>query len=84
MIRNLGSEPVELPYGQVLTGLATKLLEGAESNWPSFVTTDHYRHAGYYTLTEPTMTAEVPVMSQKKAQRDPAAARPIERIRKME
>ncbi|MDB5639739.1 MAG: transporter substrate-binding protein [Bradyrhizobium sp.] len=65
MIRALGAEPVELPYGQVLTGLATKLIDGAENNWPSFVTTNHYKYAGYYTLTEHTMSPEVLVMSQK-------------------
>jgi tripartite ATP-independent transporter DctP family solute receptor len=65
MIRALGAEPVELPYGQVLTGLATKLIDGAENNWPSFVTTDHYKYAGFYTLTEHTMSPEVLVMSQK-------------------
>ena len=32
MIRSLGAEPVELPYGQVLTGLATHLIDGAENN----------------------------------------------------
>ena len=65
MIRSLGAEPVELPYGQVLTGLITKLIDGAENNWPSFVTTNHYKHAGYYTLTEHTMSPEVLVMSHK-------------------
>jgi tripartite ATP-independent transporter DctP family solute receptor len=65
MIRSLGAEPIELPYGQVLTGLATKLIDGAENNWPSFVTTDHYKYAGYYTLTEHTMSPEVLVMSRK-------------------
>jgi tripartite ATP-independent transporter DctP family solute receptor len=65
MIKALGAEPVELPYGQVLTGLATKILDGAENNWPSYVTTDHYRHAGYYTLTEHLMAPEVLVMSAK-------------------
>ena len=65
MIKALGAEPVELPYGQVLTGLATKLIDGAENNWPSFVTTDHYKYAGFYTLTEHTMSPEVLVMSQK-------------------
>ena len=65
MIRSLGAEPVELPYGQVLTGLATHLIDGAENNWPSFVTTDHYKHAGYYTLTEHTMSPEVLVISLK-------------------
>ena len=65
MMRALGATPVELPYGQVLTGLATRLIDGAENNWPSFVTTDHYRHAGHYTLTEHAMTPEVLVMSLK-------------------
>lgn len=65
MIRSLGAEPVELPYGQVLTGLTTGLIDGAENNWPSFVTTDHYRSAGHYTLTEHTMSPEVLVVSQK-------------------
>jgi len=65
MVRSLGADPVELPYGQVLTGLVTKLIDGAENNWPSFVTTAHYKHAGYYTLTEHTMSPEVLVMSHK-------------------
>jgi TRAP-type C4-dicarboxylate transport system substrate-binding protein len=65
MIKALGAEPIELPYGQVLTGLATRLIDGAENNWPSFVTTDHYKYAGYYTLTRHAMSPEVLVMSQK-------------------
>jgi TRAP-type C4-dicarboxylate transport system substrate-binding protein len=65
MIKSLGAVPVELPYGQVRTGLATKLIDGAENNWPSFVTTDHYKYAGFYTLTEHTMSPEVLVMSHK-------------------
>jgi tripartite ATP-independent transporter DctP family solute receptor len=65
MMKALGADPIEMPYGQVLTGLATKLIDGAENNWPSYVTTDHYRHAGYYTLTEHLMAPEVLVMSTK-------------------
>src|SRR5262249_20205302 len=64
-ITALGAQPVAMPYGQVLTGLATKLIDGAENNWPSFVTTGHYKYAGYYTLTEHTMSPEVLVMSRK-------------------
>jgi tripartite ATP-independent transporter DctP family solute receptor len=63
MIKALGAEPVELPYGQVTTGLATRLIDGAENNWPSYVTTNHYKLAPYYTLTEHTMGPEVLVMS---------------------
>jgi len=65
MIKALDAEPIQLPYGQVLTGLTNRLIDGAENNWPSFVTTDHYKYAGYYTLTEHTMGPEVLVMSQK-------------------
>jgi tripartite ATP-independent transporter DctP family solute receptor len=63
MIRALGAEPVELPYGHVSTGLATRLIDGAENNWPSYVTANHYKLAPYYTLTEHTMGPEVLVMS---------------------
>jgi tripartite ATP-independent transporter DctP family solute receptor len=77
MIRSLSAEPVELPYGQVLTGLATHLIDGAENNWPSFVTTDHYKYAGYYTLTEHTMSPEVLVISLKAWQSLPAADQQI-------
>ncbi len=66
MIKALGAEPVALPYGQVLTGLTTRLIDGAENNWPSYVTTDHYTAARYYTLTEHTMSPEVLVMSRKR------------------
>jgi tripartite ATP-independent transporter DctP family solute receptor len=65
MIRGLGAEPVELPYGQVLTALRTGLIDGAENNWPSYVTTDHYKAARHYSLTEHTMSPEVLVMSQR-------------------
>ncbi|MCA6124764.1 TRAP transporter substrate-binding protein [Bradyrhizobium sp. WSM 1704] len=65
MIRALGAEPVEMPYGQVLTGLANRLIDGAENNWPSFVTTGHYKYAGNYSLTMHTVSPEVLVMSQK-------------------
>jgi tripartite ATP-independent transporter DctP family solute receptor len=64
MIKALGAEPIEMPYGQVGTGLATRLIDGAENNWPSYVTTGHYKIASYYTLTEHTMGPEVLVMSQ--------------------
>lgn len=65
MVKALGAEPVALPYGQVLTGLSTRLLDGAENNWPSYVTTGHFKQATYYTLTEHSMSPEVLVMSRK-------------------
>jgi tripartite ATP-independent transporter DctP family solute receptor len=63
MVRSLGAIPVELPYGQVETGLTAHIVDGAENNWPSYVTTNHYKAAPFYTLTEHTMSPEVLVMS---------------------
>ncbi|MGF6429628.1 MULTISPECIES: TRAP transporter substrate-binding protein [Bradyrhizobium] len=65
IMRALGAQPVQMPYGQVLTGFATGLIDGAENNWASFVTTGHYKHARYYTLTQHTFSPDVLLMSQK-------------------
>src|SRR3954468_21315102 len=65
MVRALGAEPIGLAYGQVLTALQTKLVDGAENNWPSFVSAGHYKVARYYTATQHTMSPEVLIMSQR-------------------
>jgi tripartite ATP-independent transporter DctP family solute receptor len=65
MMKALGAEPVALPFGQVLTALSAQLVDGAENNWPSFVTTGHYKVAQLYTVTEHTMGPEVLVMSRR-------------------
>jgi TRAP-type C4-dicarboxylate transport system substrate-binding protein len=64
-IKALGAEAVAMPYGQVLTGLTTRLIDGAENNWPSYVTTNHFTAARHYTVTEHNMSPEVLVMSRK-------------------
>jgi tripartite ATP-independent transporter DctP family solute receptor len=63
MVRALGAAPISLPYGQVLTALQTNLVDGAENNWPSFVSAGHYRVARHYAATQHTMSPEVLVMS---------------------
>jgi tripartite ATP-independent transporter DctP family solute receptor len=65
MMKALGAVPVALSYGQVLTGLTTRLIDGAENNWPSYVTTNHYLAARHYSLTEHAISPEVLVMSAK-------------------
>jgi tripartite ATP-independent transporter DctP family solute receptor len=65
MVKSLGAEPIGIAFGQVLTALQTKLVDGAENNWPSFVSTGHYKVARYYTLTQHTMGPEVLIMSPR-------------------
>ncbi|GGH06691.1 C4-dicarboxylate ABC transporter [Alsobacter metallidurans] len=65
MIRALGAEPVPLSYGQVMPALTSGLIDGAENNWPSYVSTNHFTAARYYTLTEHTIGPEILTMSKK-------------------
>lgn len=65
MVRALGATPVQLSFGQVLTALSTNLIDGAENNWPSYVTTNHYRIARYYTVTEHAMGPEMVIMNRR-------------------
>jgi tripartite ATP-independent transporter DctP family solute receptor len=65
MMNALGAEPYGIAYGQVLTALATKLVDGAENNWPSFVTSGHHKVARYYTTTRHTMGPEILIMSTR-------------------
>ena len=65
MFAALGAEPVILPYTRTKTALATGLIDAAENNWPSYITSDHYSVAPYFTLTEHTRTPDVLIMSMK-------------------
>ena len=65
MFAALGAEPVILPYTRTKAALTTGLIDAAENNWPSYVATEHYSVAPYFTLTEHTMTPDVLIMSMK-------------------
>ena len=65
MFKTLGAEPVILPYTRTKTALTTGLIDAAENNWPSYITSDHHSVAPYFTLTEHTMTPDVLIMSMK-------------------
>lgn len=61
----LNVTPVQLAYSQVLAALQTGLIDGAENNWPSYVTTGHHLHARHVTLTEHTTSPEVLLISRR-------------------
>ncbi|MPZ38873.1 MAG: DctP family TRAP transporter solute-binding subunit [Rhizobiales bacterium] len=65
MIRSLGGVPLTLPYGQIGTALTANLIDGAENNWPSFVTSGHFKEAPFYAMTEHTMGPEIVIMSRR-------------------
>lgn len=64
MVEALGATAVPLAYGAVYSGLETKVIDGAENNWPSYESTEHYAVAGYYTLDEHSRVPEVQLCSR--------------------
>ena len=65
MIRAIGGSPISLPYGQIGTALTASLVDGAENNWPSYVSAGHFKVAPFYTVTEHTMGPEIVIMSRR-------------------
>jgi tripartite ATP-independent transporter DctP family solute receptor len=52
MIEALGGNATPMAYGEVYQSLKTGVLDGAENNYPSFESSNHYEAAEYYSLTE--------------------------------
>ena len=50
MMRMLGAQPVPMAFGEVYTAIQNRVIDGAENNWPSFITTAHYEVARFKTV----------------------------------
>jgi tripartite ATP-independent transporter DctP family solute receptor len=61
----LGGNGVAMGYDQLVSALQTGVVDGAENNYPSYDTGQHYRHAKYYSLTGHLMIPEILVFSKK-------------------
>lgn len=64
VFEKLGAKPVKLPYSQTGNALSNGLISAAENNLPSYSSTEHYKHAPFYTFSRHTMTPEVLVISR--------------------
>lgn len=64
MVEALGAVAVPFAYGDVYSGLETGSIDGAENNWPSYESTEHYEVAKYYTIDEHTRVPEVQICAQ--------------------
>jgi len=59
LVRYLGGEPVQMVYGEVYSGMRTGVIEGAENNFPSYVSASHNEAAKYFTVDEHTRAPEM-------------------------
>jgi len=65
MMNSLGGNGVAMGYDQVFSALQTGVIDGAENNPPSYVFSNHYTVAKYFSLTEHLIVPEVLVFSKK-------------------
>ena len=65
MMNALGGNGVAMGYDQVFSALHTGVIDGAENNPPSYVFSNHYTAAKYYSLTEHLILPEMLMFSKK-------------------
>jgi tripartite ATP-independent transporter DctP family solute receptor len=73
----LGGNGVAMGYDQLINALQTGVVDGAENNYPSYASGQHYRYAKYYSLTGHLMIPEILIFSKKIWTSLPAADRQL-------
>ena len=65
MMNAMGGNGVAMGFDQLINALQTGVVDGAENNYPSYATGQHYNYAKNYTRTEHLMIPEILVFSKK-------------------
>jgi tripartite ATP-independent transporter DctP family solute receptor len=65
LVEALGAVATPLPFGEVYSALQTGVVDGAENNWPSYLSTSHFEVAKYFIVDEHTRVPEITVGSKK-------------------
>ncbi|HEX9214669.1 MAG TPA: TRAP transporter substrate-binding protein DctP [Bradyrhizobium sp.] len=65
MVNALGGNGIAMGYDQVFSSLQTGVIDGAENNPPSYVFSNHYTAAKYYSLTEHLVIPEILCFSKR-------------------
>jgi len=63
LVEALGASPTPMAYGEVYSALQTGVIDGAENNWPSYISSSHYEVAKYITIDSHTRVPEIVVGS---------------------
>ncbi len=65
MVNEMGGSATPMSYGELYTALQQGVVDGAENNPPSFVTSRHYEVCKYYTMDEHSSIPDVLVIGTK-------------------
>lgn len=79
LVKALGGSPTPMAFSEVYSALQTGVIDGAENNWPSYLSTSHYEVAKYYTVDEHTRVPEMILMSKMTFDKIPAEDQKIVR-----
>jgi tripartite ATP-independent transporter DctP family solute receptor len=61
----LGGNGVAMGFDQLISAMQSGVVDGAENNYPTYATGQHYRYAKYYSLTGHLMIPEILVLSKR-------------------
>jgi TRAP-type C4-dicarboxylate transport system substrate-binding protein len=61
----VGGNGVSMGMDQLMNARQTGVVDGAENNYPTYATQQHYNYAKYYSLTGHLIIPEILVMSKK-------------------
>jgi TRAP-type C4-dicarboxylate transport system substrate-binding protein len=61
----LGGNGVAMGFDQLINAMQTGVVDGAENNYPTYASGQHYRYAKYFSLTGHLMIPEILVFSKK-------------------
>ena len=59
MVRFCGASPTPMAYGEVYTGIQNGVIDGAENNWPSYITAAHFEVAKFFTVDQHMASPEM-------------------------
>jgi tripartite ATP-independent transporter DctP family solute receptor len=64
MINQLGGNATPMAFAEVFQSLRTGVIDGAENNYPSFESTNHFEVARYYSITDHLILPECVCVSK--------------------
>jgi tripartite ATP-independent transporter DctP family solute receptor len=65
MVNSMGAAATPLSYGELYTAIQQGVVDGAENNPPSFVSSNHYEISKYYTLDQHSYVPDVLLIGTK-------------------
>lgn len=64
LLEKNGAKGINIAYNDIYDSISSGVIDGAENNWPSYISTEHYKVAKYITIDQHCCIPEMIVMSE--------------------